>query len=537
MKKINEIYFKILNNKFGIALLAILPFLFIQKKTTNELLFEFIVVLIATIVTGKLYNKKECIKFSLFYAICFLAVELIAFCIGLFKTSLASLTLIFYIVTIVLSFFVKFISWFVAGGLIFYLTNLITCKFVKNEKLEKLCNPIKRFLANPIIFFSSVIVVFAVWVMFTGQFTVVKKLPKLDKPEINVLSVLDDEKLLLLLNDKTKFGIYDSKNDVLSENNATLTPVPEGFKPNDNAYSFSKMKNGNIFFRRFFVNKNDRTDKKTIATIYSPKKNAILSEFELPEEISYFYSSVTFIDDENALFVGNYDNNKTYIFNVNDKSLEEKAETVKTRKFSKSILLNNGKVFIWNGSGKDNSAELYDIKNDKYTEIPVNINLYGTYTKDNLQLLDNGNVFIKTTKLEDKKENGIGSYVSGLLGTGYPIPYVLIFNPNDNSFQGINFNKNRKNKLNAFASTSVTKDGKMLLAGGLLVRNQKASGNNQKIYFYNTKDGKVRETYFYKFNDSYDPQIFVLNNNEAIVYLPPILGSKEIKCNYLKVKF
>lgn len=517
--------------------MAILPFLFVQKQTTNELIFEFIVVLVATIVTGKLYNKKECLKFSLFYSICFFIVEMAAFCMGLLKTSLALLTLIFYIVTIVLSFSVKFILWFIVGGLIFYLTNLITFKIVKNEKLEKFCTPIKRFLANPIIFFSSVIVVFAVWVMFTGQFVVVKKLPKLDKPEINVLSVLDDEKLLLLLNNRTKLGIYDSKNDVLSENNATLSSIPEGFKPNDDAYSFSKMKNGNIFFRRFFVNKNDRRDKKTIATIYSPEKNAILSEFELPEEISYFYSSVTFIDDENALFVGNDDNNKTYIFNVNDKSLEEKAETVKTRKFSKSILLHNGKVFIWNGSGKYNSAELYDIKNDKYTEIPVNINLYGSFFKDDLQLLDNGNVFIKTTKLEDKKENGIGSYVSGVLATGYPIPYYLIFNPNDNSFQGINFNKNRKAKLNGYASTSVTKDGKILLAGGIVVRNHKGAENNQKIYFYNTKNGKIKETYFYKFNDSYDSQIFILNNNEAIIFFHPILGSKEIKCNYLKIKF
>lgn len=75
-----------------------------------------------------------------------------AFCMGLLKTSLALLTLIFYIVTIVLSFSVKFILWFIVGGLIFYLTNLITFKIVKNEKLEKFCTPIKRFLANPIIF-------------------------------------------------------------------------------------------------------------------------------------------------------------------------------------------------------------------------------------------------------------------------------------------------------------------------------------------------------------------------------------------------
>ena len=59
----------------------------------------------------------------------------------------------------------------------------------------------------------------------------------------------------------------------------------------------------------------------------------------------------------------------------------------------------------------------------------------------------------------------------------------------------------------------------------------------QKMYFYDTKNGKIRETYFYNFNASYDSQIFVLNNNEAIVFLPPILGSKEIKCSYLRVRF
>lgn len=535
MKKINEIYFNILNNKYGIALLAILPFLFVQKKTSNELIFLFIVVLISSIVTGKLYNKKECLKFSLFYAICFLVVELISFCMGLLKTSFASMTLIFYFVTILLSFAVKFILWSIAGGLIFYLTNLIVCKIVKKEKLEKFFNPIKRFLANPIIFFSSIILIFAIRVIFTGQIAVVKNIPTLDKPEIRVLSVLDDEKLLLLLNHNNKLGIYNFKNDVLAENNAILSPAPEGFEPYYMPYSFSKMKNGNIFFRRFFVGKKVRKDKKTIASIYSPEKNAILSEFELPEEISYFNNSVTFIDDENALFVGNgINNNKTYVFNVKDKSLVEKAETVKNRSFSQSILLNNGKVFVWNNS---ESAELYDIKENKYTEIPINIKLYGSSPKDNLQLLDNGNLFIKTCKLEDKKENGVGYHVGGKMGDGYPIPYFLIFNPDDNSFQEINFNKNRKMKLNRFASTSVTKDGKMLLSGGVYVHNQAAAGNNQKMYFYDTKNGKIRETYFYNFNASYDSQIFVLNNNEAIVFLPPILGSKEIKCSYLRVRF
>lgn len=538
MKKICEMYFEILSNKLGIAILAILPFLFVQKNIFYELFFEMIVVIIATIVTGKLYNKKECLKFSLIYAAGFFLIEFIAFCFGLYNSSFALLTLIFYVLAIILTFVVKSVLWFILGWLIFYLTNLITFKIVKNEHLEKFFNPIKSFFANPIIFFSTVIVIFALKIIFTGQYVVVKELPKLDKPQVNILTVLDDGKLLLSLNKGTKLGVYDSKNDVLTANNTQFIPAPAGFKPDYNAYSLSKMKNGNIFFRRFFVNQNDRKDRKTIATIYSPEKNIILSEFELPKEISSSQNSATFIDEENALFIGNYSNNKTYLFNVNDKSLVEKAETIQNRRCAKSILLNNGKVFIIGGGARNgNSAELYDIKNNKFTEIPLNINLYYSFSNDDLQLLENGNVFIKTGKLEDKEENGIGNYVSGNFGTGYPIPYILIFNPDDNSFQGINFNANRRIKLNEFTSTSVTNEGKVLFAGGMRLWHKRAVGNNQKIYFYNIKNGKIRETYFRKFNESYNPKIFVLNNNEAIIFFEPILGSKEIKCNYLKVKF
>lgn len=538
MKKICEMYFEILSNKLGIAILAILPFLFVQKNIFYALFWEMIVVVIATIVTGKLYNKKECLKFSLIYAACFFLIEFITFCFGLHNSPFAFLTLAFYVLAIILAFVVKTILWFVLGGLIFYLTNLITFKIVKNEHLEKFFNPIKSFLANPIIFFTAVIVIFALKFLFTGQFVVVEELPTIDKPQVKVLTVLDDEKLLLLINKGSEFVVYDAKNDVLTSKNISLIPAPAGFMPDYNAYSLSKMKNGNIFFRRFFVNQNDRRDGITIATIFSPEKNIILSEFELPKEISSSQSSATFIDEENALFIGNYTNNKTYLFNVNDKSLVEKSETIQNRRCAKSILLNNGKVFIIGGGARNgNSAELYDIKNNKFTEIPLDINLYYSFSKDDLQLLDNGNVFIKTGKLEDKEENGIGNYVSGNFGTGYPIPYILIFNPNDNSFQGINFNANRRIKLNNFTSTSVTNDGKVLFAGGTRLWHNREVGNNQKIYFYNIKNGKIRETYFYKFNESYKPQIFVLNNNEAIIFFMPLLGSKEAKCNYLKVKF
>lgn len=538
MKKICEMYFEILSYKLGIAILAILPFLFVQKNIFYALFWEMIVVVIATIVTGKLYNKKECLKFSLIYAASFFLIEFITFCFGLHNSPFAFLTLAFYVLAIILAFVVKTILWFVLGGLIFYLTNLITFKIVKNEHLENFFNPIKSFLANPIIFFTTVIVIFALKFLFTGQFVVVEELPTIDKPQVKVLTVLDDEKLLLLINKGSEFVVYDAKNDVLTSKNISLIPAPAGFMPDYNAYSLSKMKNGNIFFRRFFVNQNDRRDIITIATIFSPEKNIILSEFELPKEISSFQSSATFIDEENALFIGNYTNNKTYLFNVNDKSLVEKAETIQNRRCAKSILLNNGKVFIIGGGARNgNSVELYDIKNNKFTEIPLDINLYYSFSKDDLQLLDNGNVFIKTGKLEDKEENGIGNYVSGNFGTGYPIPYILIFNPNDNSFQGINFNANRRIKLNNFTSTSVTNDGKVLFAGGTRLWHKRDVGNNQKIYFYNIKNGKIRETYFYKFNESYKPQIFVLNNNEAIIFFMPLLGSKEAKCNYLKVKF
>ncbi len=538
MKKITELFLTVLESKIGIALLCVVPFLFMNKNLLSELYFEAFIVFFASFVTAKRFTKKECFQFALLYLAFFFILEAGSLIFGLTNSAFGFITLIFNGLIILLSLGVRIILWFFAGGLIFYLINLITVKTV--TKFEKIFLPVRKFLTNPLKVVLCGIAIFILMFIYNGIFVSVKSLSL----PINTGFVgkigLENEELLLFSSVENKLAIFNFKNNEFNTNCPQLKQKPDGFNNDFNSINFKKMPNGDIFIRRFFVKSDDKKQRKTVAYIYSPSENKIIYEEELPDKIAFYQTAIAFLDNQKVLCVGADDDKKTYIYDIQDKTLNEAAETKQKRRGCELLSLNNGKILIWGGYADDcKSAELYDIKNNEVFEIPTNFSLYFTYGKDKLYLLDDGTVLIKTTKLEEKKADGIGTHVSGISGTGYPISYFVKFNPNDNSFSGFVPDKNQRNQIHNYNSV-VTKNGKIIIAGGSLVnrKSKHLAGDNNRIFVYDIKNGKLRQTYLYKFPTTLDATIFAINDKEFVIHYAPVLGTKKYNKNLdKKIKF
>lgn len=541
MKKITELFLTVLESKIGIALLCVVPFLFMNKNVLSELYFEAFIVFFASFVTAKRFTKKECLQFVLLYLAFFFILEAGSLIFGLTNSAFGFITLIFNGITILLSLGVRIFLWFFAGGLIFYLINLITVKTV--SKFEKIFLPVRKILTNPLNVILCWGTIFIFMFIYNGIFVSVKSLSL----PINTGFVgkigLENEELLLFSSVENKLAIYNFKNNEFKTNCPYLKQKPDGFNDDFHSVDFKKMPNGNIFIRKFFVKSDDKKQRKTVAYIYSPSENKIIYEEELPDEITFYQTAIAFLDNQKVLCVGadsTDSDKKTYIYDIHDKTLNESAETKQKRRGCELLPLNNGKILIWGGYSDDgNSAELYDIKNNEVIEIPTNFNLYFTYGKDKLNLLDDGTVLIKTAKLEENEADGVGTYVSGISGTGYPISYFVKFNPKDNSFSGFVPDKNQRNQFHHYNSV-VTKNGKIIIAGGSLVnrKSKHLAGDNNKIYVYNINKGKLRQSYLYKFPTTLDATIFAINDKEFVIHYAPVLGTKKYNKNLdKKIKF
>ncbi len=538
MKKAKEVYLSILQNKIAIALLCVIPFLFMNKNLFSELYLEAFVVFFASFVTEKRFTKKECLQFALLYLTFFFILEAGALIYGLTNSAFGFITLIFYGITILLSMGVKIILWFVVGGLVFYLVNLITIKTV--TKFEKVFLPVRKLFTNPLNVVLCGVTIFILLFIYNGIFVNVKSLSLPISSGYVGKIALGNEKLLLFSSDENKLAIFDFKNNEFNTNCPQLKQKPDGFNADFISINFKKMPNGNIFIRRFFVKNDDKKQRKTIAYVYSPLENKIVYEEEIPEKIAFYQTAIAFLDNKKVFCVGADNDEKTYIYDIQDKILTETAETKQPRRGCELLPLNNGKVLIWGGYSDDcKSAELYDIKNNEVIEIQTNFNLYFAFGKDKLNILDDGTVLIKTTKLEENEADGIGTHFSGISGTGYPIPYFVKFNPKDNSFDGFVPDKNQRKQFYRYNSV-VTQNGKIIIAGATLVnrKSKHLSGYSKKVYVYDIKSGKLRQTYMYNFPETMDATIFTINDKEFVLHYSPILGNKKtVKNPDKKLKF
>lgn len=538
MKKITEFYLAILGNKIGIALLCVIPFLFLNKNLFSELYFEAFIVFFASFITAKRFTKKECLHFALLYLTFFFILEAGALIYGLENSVFGFLTLIFYGLYLILNLGVRIIIWFFIGGLIFYLINLITVKAV--TKFEKILLPVRKTFTNPLNVVFCAITIFVLMFAYNGIFIGVKSLSLPTNSGYTIKTTLDNEKLLLFSSRENKLAIYNLKDNEFITNCPNLKQKPDGFDRDFKYIDFKKMPDGNIFIRKFYVKNDDKAQRKTIAYIYSPSENKIIYEEELPDKIAFYQTAMAFYDNENAFFAGADSDKKSYIYNIKDKTLKEAAETKQKRRGCELLPLKNEKILIWGGYSDDyKSAELYDIKNNEITEIPINFRLNFNFGKDKLNLLEDGTVLIKTTKLEENKSNGVGEYVSGQQGTGYPIPYFVKYNPDDNSFNGFVPDKKQKYQFSNYDS-AVTNNGKIIIAGGYFVNRltKRLSGYNNKIFVYDIKSNKLYQTYTYNFPETLEASVFVINNEEFVVYFTPHLGVKKTgKYLHKKLKF
>ena len=543
VEKFNNIYLHILKSKVGIAILSIVPFFFMKKILLYELCALMFIVTIATIATSKKFSKKESILFALLYSFLFLCLEIGYVVKGLVTSPFGMVTLIYYGASMLIALAIKFLIWLIAGGFIFYLFNLVLTVLMRWEKIELIFKPFTKLLSNPLkMIFTSLLIGFVInlFLYSTSVHIKVDFLPELEKSKLKIEEVLNEKRILLYSAKENKLALYDIEKDFLIKDCPELKPIPDGYVKDHEYTLFDKLKNGDVFIRNCMQSKSrENMSLKTYAYIYSPKKNAIVWQAELPKEISFYQAAIIDIDAERIFVVGADSDKKTYIYNIKDKSIEQKSETIEERRGCEIIKLKNGKLLIWGGYSSNDSIELYDINKDVFEKIPLGFKQKFVYGNDKLYLLEDGRVVIKTTKMEDKKENGVGEYSSSIYsGTGYPVPCVVLYNPNDNSFKEIDINKNSKYRHDNKVSIASTADGKIIIAGGSLISKKriKLSGYDDKINFYNIKTDKLKKSYGIKLDNTYDPDIFILDNNEFIYVYGMDFGLNH-KQIYNKVKF
>ena len=543
MEKFNNMYLRILKSKLGIAFLSIIPFFFMKKMLLAELYMLMFVVTIATIATSKKFSKKDSILFAILYSFLFLCFEVGYLAKGISASTSGMLTIIYYGESMIIYLAKRFLIWLIAGGFIFYLFNFVLTVLMKWEKTERIFKPFTKLLSNLLkTIFTSLLIVFVVNLYFylTSVHIKIDSLSELEKSQYKIELVLDENRVLLYSEKDNKIAIYDTEKDILQKDCPELKPIPEGYKKSLNYALYDKLNNGDVFIRNCMISKSrENMSLKTYAYIYSPKKNAIVWQAELPKEISFYQSAVVQIDEERLFVAGADSDKKTYIYNLKNKRIEQKSETIEERIGCEIIKLKNGKLLIWGGYSSNNSIELYDINKDVFEKIPLGFKQKFHYGCDKLYLLEDGRVVVITTKIEDKEENGVGEYSSSIYSaTGYPVTCVVLYNPDDNSFKEIDINKNSKYKHYNDVSIASTSDGRIIIAGGLLVntKSMKPFGYDNKINFYNVKTDKLQKSYGIKFDDTTSPYIYILNNNEFIYVYGMDFGINH-KQRYHKIKF
>ncbi len=512
---ISNIYEFILKRPFFNSLVVLLPCIY-KDSLIRELYVVLLISFLFSFNFQKRYKAKEIFLFGLWFSLVFILRDIIIFILSSKSSGFTELTLIFYGQKILILTLLKSIARFISGSFILFIVNIISVKIINLEKIKKYTTPIINLIQSPIkLFILFMIIVFSFNIInyFSSYHMDNKIYTELNSYNPQKIEFLNENNILLVyadriaIYDRTAGKIIDKKRFMLNENS--------DYRINDMQYIV--LKNSNILIKTIY--NNSQNGLRGVLIWYSPNDKKILTLKELPAELTESCVSITELNDGNILLLGakisNTDKYTGYIVNENTQDAIQTNYLNGTGRYAKTLKLPDGRIFILDNDSQ--FAEIYDPEKDVYTKAEFNFILE---KRNNVCNLPNGKVLISAEKLNSKQEDGIGTYVSGFYGTGYPAPFLVIYNPKDNSFKEIDINKNDKKNLKNDYSIAVTKEGKLIILGGEYIGRKKfiPHGDNMDITIYDTNTDKLKKgSKKLKYN-RIKPSIYAVDNRHIIVY-------------------
>lgn len=511
MTKVRYIIYKLydlsVNQPFCTAVILFIC-LFLKLNMTVIIPVTFAIAVLSVLS----FNKRYTFLKSLLFVFCFLIFEIINVVLVMKDAMFASLTLLYSGIFIILGILFRAATVF----LVYYLTNIILFKIINSKTVGKYTDRFLQFFRKEsfvLVLFSVLTVSFSVCYSVKYFITVPVNITSFSELKENYffgfenkIHLLKDNKLCFMRNNQ--IIIYDLKNHEIFDkytltdfNNIKVNNTEIEVRAENRIFPLS---NGNILILQNYIpqkRKDYNYNSKTYIKVYMPKKGEI-SSFETP--LINKFISITEMPDNKILFIGNKEK-ETYIYDYAHNTFSRSADLNSQRSGASAILLQDGRIFVLGGQTYPNNyAEIYDIKKDVFEKIPLNFNLHNYINTIKLSLLNDGRVLIQCEKANKNEKDGIGSQhgfrtQDGKFITVYPVPYLTIFNPKDNSFEEIDINKN-SNHIRVRYETAVLQNGNIIIVGGGYVdkdnsEKRKRMKNTQDILVYNIKNHTVKKTF------------------------------------------
>ena len=530
---INKLYKFILSNQFFAAFATLIPFIFIKDNPIRELSVLLIISVLYTLVIKEKYKFKQILCFSISFCFLFMFLELIQ-SFFILKNSLLGMfpSLFYYGNKLAIGIIFRFILRFLFAVFILFGVNRILIKLMNIKQLEKGFKFLSDAAEKPFKFFAFIFII--VIIPFIIQYFTGVKISSEDFENIYPYKENTIQKILqngyLLCNIDDNYKIFDLNTKTFTDEIKINNPLKNnGYKVKHTQYK--ELQNGNIVIIEYL--ENEAKLQKAYITIYSRDKKMTLQANELPEFLSDYRTAMEELPNDNLMFIGGRDNKNTfkttYIYNLSDNSIKQGPDLNKERYLASTIVLNNGNIFVF--SGEDNSefpfntAEIYDIKNNIFKEVKQNFISDDYPHKVNLFKLSDGRILISCTYLTEDENEGYGSYHGFKTGENkfasvYTIPYITIFNPEDNSFTPININKGSKYLRSNYGIT-VTKDDKILIiCGEELIKTKtrvRIKDYPKNILIYDIKTGKIKKTFGKMYLSRINPTVGFMDENHLLI--------------------
>ena len=502
-----KIYGLILNNPFCSALILLIC-LVLKLNLHIILIITFIIAVLAVLSFNKRFSFLQSSIFIFFY----LVFEILVITFVMKNTMFASLTLIYQGLFILIAILLRALSVF----LTYYLTNIILFRILNSEKIKNFTqNFVKFFRQDSFVLILLVVLVLCSSLHYSVKYfqTVPVKVSSFAELKENYnygfkneIYPLKDDKLCfkkhnqIIVYDLKNHEVYD-KFTILDFNNIFLENTVIKVRTENRIFPLS---NGNILIQQNYIpekRKDYDYNSKTYIKIYSPKKGEI-SSLEIPFVGTFV--SLTELPDNKILFIGNK-TNQTFIYDINNNTYYRSADMNYERSGASAITLNDERVFVFSGqSYPNNCVEIYDVQKDTFEKIPLNFKVHNYINTVKLSKLKDGRILIQCEKAMENKNDGIGNSdgfrsPDGNFITVYPVPCLTIFNPQDNSFEEIDINKN-SNKIRIGYDTAVLKNGNIIIVGGGYIdKNTQKKRNRMKktkdILVYNPQKHTIKKTF------------------------------------------
>lgn len=529
-----RIYDLILNNPLCTAVVL---FCCLLLKLNIQIIV--VITFIMAVLSVLSFNKRYSFLQSFIFAVYFFLFEVISVYFVMQDTMFAPLTLFLHGFFIFAAILLRTLSVF----LTYALTNIFLFKIINIEKIKNYTiNFVNLFRQESFILVLTCVLVLFFSLHYSIKYfqTVPVKITSFSKLKGdyfygfgNKIYPLNSNKLCFMK--KNQIIIYDLKNHkiydkytLLNFDNIFLSNTVIDVRTENRIFPLS---NGNILIQRNYIpqkRKDYNYTPKTYIKIYAPKKGELASL-----EIPFMHNSISLTEIRNnkVFFIDNKEK-QAFIYDMNNNTFNRKTElNVERYGEVKTILLNDKRLFIFGGQNYPNNyAEIYDFSKDSFERIPLNFNVHNYINTIKLTMLNDGRVLIQCEKANENEKDGIGNShgfrtQDGKFLTVYPVPYLTIFNPKDNSFEEIDINKN-SNKIRVKYDTAVLKNGNIIIAGGgyidksLITKNKrKRMKNTQDILVYNPKTHTIKRTFKDLKYNHYGYDILTVLNDETVLVL------------------